>query len=77
MKTYFFCLLLSVFLIVNVGALKNQLTLEIADSMCSIAVQTALQRKFKPISVVVLDMGGNTIVSKRMDGCAPVGFVPC
>ena len=50
------------------------LTLAVADKLATSAIQTALSQKFAPITVVVLDAAGHTVVSKRMDGCSPVGY---
>jgi uncharacterized protein GlcG (DUF336 family) len=53
---------------------KRFLTLATAETIASVAVQTCLTNKFAPIAVVVLDAAGHTVVSKRMDGCSPVGY---
>jgi uncharacterized protein GlcG (DUF336 family) len=52
----------------------TKLTLALADSLANAAIKTAKHRKFAPVSVVVIDSSGNIIVSKRMDGCSPVGI---
>ena len=56
------------------SGMSKSLTLAVADKLASSAIQTALSRKFAPITVVVLDAAGHTVVSKRMDGCSPVGY---
>ena len=48
---------------------KNVLTLAAADEMANAALREAKDRKFKDISVYVLDAAGRTIVSKTMLGC--------
>lgn len=48
--------------------------LELAEKISSAAVALATKMKFAPVTVVVLDASGNTVVTKRMDGCAPVGI---
>ena len=53
---------------------KRVLTLATAETIASVAVQTCINKKFAPITVVVLDSAGHTVVSKRMDGCSPVGY---
>jgi len=47
-----------------------QLTLEAADMMSTVALQEAAARAFKPVSVIVLDPSGRTLVSKTMIACA-------
>ena len=46
------------------------LTLEAADHAANVALQECRERRFKDISVVVVDASGRTIVSKTMIGCA-------
>lgn len=46
------------------------LTLEAADEMSNVALNEAAARGFKPVSVVVLDATGRTLVSKTMIACA-------
>lgn len=50
------------------------ISLRIAESIADTAIRTAISRNYAPITVVVLDSWGHTVVSKRMDGCAPVGM---
>lgn len=50
------------------------ISLKIAESIADTAIRTAMSRNYAPITVVVLDSWGHTVVSKRMDGCAPVGL---
>jgi len=46
------------------------LTLEAADEMANVAVREASTRSFNPISVVVVDVSGRTIVAKTMIGAS-------
>ena len=48
---------------------KPVLTLAAADEMANAALREAKERKFKDVSVFVLDAAGRTIVSKTMLGC--------
>lgn len=48
---------------------KPQLTLEAADAMASAAVSEATSKKFKDVSVFVLDASGRVLVSKTMLNC--------
>jgi hypothetical protein len=50
------------------------ISLRIAESIADTAIRTAISRGYAPVTVVVLDSWGHTVVSKRMDGCAPVGL---
>lgn len=50
------------------------ISLRIADSIADTVIRTAVSRDYAPITVVVLDSWGHTVVSKRMDGCAPIGL---
>ena len=50
------------------------LSLEQADSIANQVIAVCQRNPFNPVSVFVLDAAGNTIVSKRMDGCSPVGI---
>ena len=52
----------------------HSLSLEVADIIATATVQTCLSKKFQPITVVVLDAAGHVVVSKRMDGCSPLGY---
>ena len=52
----------------------HSLTLEVADIIATAAVQTCMLKKYQPITVVVLDAAGHTVVSKRMDGCSSLGY---
>ena len=54
--------------------MTQRLTLGVADSMANAAIQTAKKFKFNPVTVVVVDSNGHTLVSKRMDGCSPVAI---
>lgn len=53
---------------------SNILNLEVADIIASKVIETCKNNKFAPITVNVLDASGLRIVSKRMDGCAPIGI---
>ena len=48
---------------------KPVMTLEAADTMASAALKEAQSRKFKDISVFVLDAAGRVLVSKTMLNC--------
>jgi len=48
---------------------KPRLTLEAADAMASAAIAEATSKKFKDISVFVLDATGRVLVSKTMLEC--------
>mmetsp|Transcript_592 Transcript_592/g.1488 ORF Transcript_592/g.1488 Transcript_592/m.1488 type:complete len:195 (+) Transcript_592:2-586(+) len=50
---------------------SRTLTLDAADEIASGAVAACKRQGFKPVSVVVLNSSGNTIVSKTMDGVLP------
>ena len=54
--------------------MSKVLTLKVADKLATSAIQKCISKKFAPITVVVLDAAGHTVVSKRMDGCSPVGY---
>mmetsp|Transcript_15403 Transcript_15403/g.22735 ORF Transcript_15403/g.22735 Transcript_15403/m.22735 type:complete len:241 (-) Transcript_15403:403-1125(-) len=49
------------------------LSLDQADVISSAAVRICQRNGFNPVTVIVLDQSGSPIVSKRMDGCSPVG----
>ena len=51
-----------------------QLSLDHADTIASNVVAVCKRNGFNPVTVYVLDAWGSTIVSKRMDGCSPVGI---
>ena len=51
---------------------KPQLSLEAADAMASAAIAEAKTRKFKDISVFVVDATGRVLVSKPMLNCPPL-----
>jgi hypothetical protein len=55
-------------------AMKS-ITLKVAESIADKVIHTAVKNNYAPITVVVLDSWGHTVVSKRMDGCAPVGML--
>jgi uncharacterized protein GlcG (DUF336 family) len=50
------------------------LTLEIAEKVSSAVISTCKSLGFAPITVIITDAAGIPIVSKRMDGCSPVGI---
>ena len=50
------------------------LSLEQADSIANYAINCCKRNGFNPVTVFVLDAWGSTLVSKRMDGCSPVGI---
>jgi uncharacterized protein GlcG (DUF336 family) len=52
----------------------SKLTLAVADKLATAAIKTAVENKYAPITVSVIDAVGNLVVSKRMDGCAPIGI---
>eukprot|EP00542_Grammatophora_oceanica_P020713 CAMPEP_0194052360 /NCGR_PEP_ID=MMETSP0009_2-20130614/45182_1 /TAXON_ID=210454 /ORGANISM="Grammatophora oceanica, Strain CCMP 410" /LENGTH=174 /DNA_ID=CAMNT_0038699909 /DNA_START=167 /DNA_END=691 /DNA_ORIENTATION=- len=45
------------------------ITLDVADQIASIAIETAKKNGFNPMAVCVLDATGVPIVTKRMDHC--------
>jgi len=49
------------------------LSLRHADVIANNVIRCCERNGFNPVTVVVLDASGNTIVMKRMDGCSPVG----
>jgi glc operon protein GlcG len=51
-----------------------KLSLEQADTIANCAIQVCQRNGFNPVTVYVLDAGGSPLVSKRMDGCSPVGI---
>jgi len=51
-----------------------QLSLDHADTIASNVVAVCKRNGFSPVTVYVLDAWGSTLVSKRMDGCSPVGI---
>lgn len=53
---------------------QSSLNLDLADTIANKVIETCKTNKFAPITVNVLDASGLRIVSKRMDGCAPVGI---
>ena len=50
------------------------LSLEQADLIANGVITCCKRNQFAPITVNVLDAAGLVLVSKRMDGCAPVGI---
>ena len=56
-----------------VVAMKS-ISLKVAEAIADTVIHTAVSRNYAPITVVILDSWGHTVVSKRMDGCAPVGM---
>lgn len=50
------------------------LRLDQADLLANKVVECCQRNDFNPITVYVLDSSGHTLVSKRMDGCSPVGL---
>jgi uncharacterized protein GlcG (DUF336 family) len=53
---------------------SKTISLEAAIEIAKVAVETAKKHEFNPITVVVLDASGNTVVSHRMDGCPALCF---
>ena len=51
-----------------------QLTLEHADTIANNIITCCKRNNFAPVTVFILDAWGSTLVSKRMDGCSPVGI---
>ena len=49
------------------------LSLRQADAILNSAITVCERNGFNPVTLVVLDSHGTTIVSKRMDGCSPAG----
>ena len=50
------------------------LGLDHADLIANNVVNICTRNGFNPVAVTVLDASGSTLVSKRMDGCSPVGI---
>ena len=50
------------------------LSLSQADAIANSAINVCQRNGFSPVIVTILDAGSSTIVTKRMDGCSPVGF---
>mmetsp|Transcript_26476 Transcript_26476/g.47069 ORF Transcript_26476/g.47069 Transcript_26476/m.47069 type:complete len:271 (+) Transcript_26476:90-902(+) len=50
------------------------LSLHHADTIANKVIECCDRNGFNPVSVYVLDHAGHTLVSKRMDGCSPVGI---
>jgi glc operon protein GlcG len=50
------------------------LSLDHADAIANNVVACCKRNGFNPVTVHVLDSSGNSIVTKRMDGCPPVGI---
>lgn len=50
------------------------LSLNQADTIADNVIKCCLRNGFNPVSVYILDAAGHTLVSKRMDGCSPVGI---
>jgi glc operon protein GlcG len=50
------------------------LSLDHADTIADNVISCIRRNGFNPITVYVLDQSGSTLVSKRMDGCSPVGM---
>ena len=51
------------------------MTLTTAESIANAAICHAFNSDFPPVTVVVLDSAGHVVVSKRMDGCPPMGNI--
>ena len=49
------------------------LSLGQADAIANKVIQCCKRNGFSPVTVYVLDAAGSPLVSKRMDGCSPVG----
>ena len=52
----------------------TSLTLKKADAICDAALKEGRAKGFMPLTVVVLDAGGQIVVTKREDGCGIVRF---
>lgn len=50
------------------------LSLSQADAIANNVIACCKRNLFNPVTVHVLDSAGATLVSKRMDGCSPVGI---
>ena len=50
------------------------LDLQHADAITNNVINICTRNGFNPVIVTVLDASGSTLVSKRMDGCSPVGI---
>lgn len=51
-----------------------QLSLDHADAIANNVITCCKRNGFAPVTIYVLDAWGSTLVSKRMDGCSPVGI---
>ena len=49
------------------------LSLAQADAIVNAAIGVCKRNQFNPVTAMVLDAAGSILVSKRMDGCSPVG----
>ena len=49
------------------------LSLHQADAIINSAIAVCERNGFNPVTLLVLDAHGTTLVSKRMDGCSPAG----
>ena len=49
------------------------MNLDLADKIATGVLECCKSHKFNPITVNVVDASGLVVVSKRMDGCSPVG----
>ncbi|SPF80273.1 GlcG/HbpS family heme-binding protein [Pseudoprimorskyibacter insulae] len=52
----------------------SSLSLEAAETICNVAIAFGRSQNFLPLTVVVLDSGGQIVVAKREDGCGIVRF---
>mmetsp|Transcript_23234 Transcript_23234/g.33275 ORF Transcript_23234/g.33275 Transcript_23234/m.33275 type:complete len:171 (-) Transcript_23234:121-633(-) len=50
------------------------LGLDVANRMCDAAISACIRNSFVPVTIVICDASAIPIVTKRMDGCAPVGI---
>ncbi len=52
----------------------QQMTLEIADRIASVALAEARRLSLQPLTLVVLDAGGHVVVARREDGSGILRF---
>ena len=52
----------------------SSLTLKDAETICDAAIAEGRAKSFLPLTIAVLDAGGQIVVTKREDGCGIVRF---
>ena len=50
------------------------LTLEVADEISNLIIETCKKNAFNPVTITVVDASSNIILQKRMDGCPSGAF---